>query len=209
MVGAERSSPSTPETRRAREVCLHAESPATPLHRAPGGEEGRPDGSRCAETSPGFGRALISPFELQHQIFREHPAPEQLFLIATSQHCCPCLYINIYTVPWTEHQSPALLPPPVPSRASPAPLLAARPGRRAAAPRWASGRAAAPAQSLAGCARVPYPLLTPWSREKREATSFPHQTFLSCLWQRLGPDSAPPPVLPVAGGSGPGCWRCS
>lgn len=37
-----------------REVCLHAESPATPLHRAP---EGRPDGSRCTETSPGFGRA--------------------------------------------------------------------------------------------------------------------------------------------------------
>lgn len=55
---------------------------------------------------------LISPFELQHQIFREHPAPEQLFLIATPQHCCPCLYINIYSEPRTEHQSSALPPPP-------------------------------------------------------------------------------------------------
>lgn len=57
---------------------------------------------------------LISPFELQHQIFREHPAPEQLFLIATPQHCCPCLYINIYSEPRTEHQSSAL-PPPAPA----------------------------------------------------------------------------------------------
>lgn len=87
---------------------------------------------------------LISPFELQHQIFREHPAPEQLFLIATSRHCCPCLYINIYSVPRTEHQSPALLPPPVPGRASPAasPSAAARrpqPGRSVAVPRRAPG----------------------------------------------------------------------
>lgn len=58
---------------------------------------------------------LISPFELQHQIFREHPAPEQLFLIATPQHCCPCLYINIYSEPRTEHQSSALPPPPAPA----------------------------------------------------------------------------------------------
>lgn len=62
---------------------------------------------------------LISPFELQHQIFREHPAPEQLFLIATPQHCCPCLYINIYSEPRTEHQSSALPPPP--ALAGPAP----------------------------------------------------------------------------------------
>lgn len=62
---------------------------------------------------------LISPFELQHQIFREHPAPEQLFLIATPQHCCPCLYINIYSEPRTEHQSLALPPPP--ALAGPAP----------------------------------------------------------------------------------------
>lgn len=63
---------------------------------------------------------LISPFELQHQIFREHPAPEQLFLIATSQHCCPCLYINTYSVPRTEHRSPALPPPPAPAGPAPA-----------------------------------------------------------------------------------------
>lgn len=62
---------------------------------------------------------LISPFELQHQIFREHPAPEQLFHIATPQHCCPCLYINIYSEPRTEHQSSALPPPP--ALAGPAP----------------------------------------------------------------------------------------
>lgn len=98
---------------------------------------------------------LISPFELQHQIFREHPASEQLFLIATSQHCCPCLYINTYTVPRTEHQSPALLPPPLPGRASPAagPSTAACspwPGRRVAVP----GRAPDPA--------VPLPLCGVW-----------------------------------------------
>lgn len=84
---------------------------------------------------------LISPFELQHQIFREHPAPEQLFLIATPQHCCPCLYINIYSEPRTEHQSSALPPPPArPGRASPA-----------ASP---STAAAAPAGPESGCAET-------------------------------------------------------
>lgn len=79
---------------------------------------------------------LISPFELQHQIFREHPAPEQLFLIATPQHCCPCLYINIYSEPRTEHQSSALPPPPArPGRASPA----ASPSTAAAAPAGPEG----------------------------------------------------------------------
>lgn len=100
---------------------------------------------------------LISPFELQHQIFREHPAPEQLFLIATSQHCCPCLYINIYTVPRTEHRSPAPTPPPVPGRASPAisPSTAAcsppagQEGGCAQTGAWPR-RAATPARSLAG-----------------------------------------------------------
>lgn len=67
---------------------------------------------------------LISPFELQHQIFREHPAPEQLFLIATPQHCCPCLYINIYSEPRTEHQSSALPPPPALAGLAPPPAPA-------------------------------------------------------------------------------------
>lgn len=146
---------------------------------------------------------LISPFELQHQIFREHPAPEQLFLIATSQHCCPCLYINIYTVPRTEHQSPALLPPPVPGRASPSTAARGRrPGRRVAVPRWAPGPA------------VPLPLRGAWldapvpcdrpppaahampprggaGRRERSPARFPRRTLLS-----------PPPAVPGAASHG-------
>lgn len=76
---------------------MHAE-PCHPLHRG-WREEGRPDGTGAQKLHLASAVPLTSPCELQHQIFREHPAPEQLFLIATSQHCCPCLYITTDRVP--------------------------------------------------------------------------------------------------------------
>lgn len=131
---------------------------------------------------------LTSPFELQHQIFREHPAPEQLFLIATSQHCCLCLYINIYSVLRTEHQSPALPPQP------PA-------GQEPTASQWAPGPTAAP-QSLAGHRCL---MLAPHrgaGRRERPPACFPRQMLLSPPpsapddpgKDRAGPGQTQPPI---------------
>lgn len=136
---------------------------------------------------------LTSPFELQHQIFREHPAPEQLFLIATSQHCCLCLYINIYSVLRTEHQSPALPPQP------PA-------GQEPTASQWAPGPIAAP-QSLAGHRCL---MLAPHrgaGRRERPPACFPRRCSSPHLRQHpttlertvLGPDRPNRP----SGGRGP------
>lgn len=173
MAGAGRSSPSTPETRRERGLSAPRE-PHRPSPRS-WREERSPTAAGAQNLHLPSAVPLTSPFELQHQIFREHPAPEQLFLIATSQHCCLCLYINIYSVPRTEHQSPALPRSPRPGRSPPRP----------------NGPHCCPTEL--GWAPPPDARTPQRCREKREATSMlsspdaPLPTSGSTRWPREGP----------------------